>query len=373
MKEDKRFIDNLQNIFNETQSTYKFWWFLAICEKISLSRINENISFNDLSLIMFQESFYAIKHGVLFCNPKSIKKADGLRKFIENNSIIKPQLDNILLDKFKKEFSKKVKYRILTPFYNQKINDLYVIHKKEYLKTNPTKTEKEFKKIWEGTGSNKFVKDYHIEKLSQEQPVFYTINKDETISICEWSFNFIKENNYVLQGFAWHHLINKLNKINKSCNKPNFDLLSSLWDEDKTRQMSFIINVYTTTAMIKPKNPYNENKVIDNNLSIDHIVPFSFVQSDELWNLVPTTKSINSAKNDRIPNLDKYFKYIAECQWELFNTLRKKDQSLCEKAYASLNLPAKVEREDFCESLKTKLYSLSQLALKNGFQLWQRN
>lgn len=37
-------------------------------------------------------------------------------------------------------------------------------------------------------------------------------------------------------------------------------------------------------------------------ISIDHYVTWSFVLHDELWNLIPTFKNINSYKGNNIPN-----------------------------------------------------------------------
>ena len=39
----------------------------------------------------------------------------------------------------------------------------------------------------------------------------------------------------------------------------------------------------------------------DNDLSIDHVIPWSYLFSDDLWNLVYVKKSENSSKSNRIP------------------------------------------------------------------------
>ena len=38
----------------------------------------------------------------------------------------------------------------------------------------------------------------------------------------------------------------------------------------------------------------------ENDLSIDHIIPWSYMYSDDLWNLVYVNKSINSSMSNRI-------------------------------------------------------------------------
>lgn len=43
-------------------------------------------------------------------------------------------------------------------------------------------------------------------------------------------------------------------------------------------------------------------KIIDNQLSIDHVIPWSYMYSDDIWNLVYVHKSCNSKKTNRIPD-----------------------------------------------------------------------
>ena len=48
--------------------------------------------------------------------------------------------------------------------------------------------------------------------------------------------------------------------------------------------------------------------------TIDHIVPWQYLSHDELWNLSPTTKNINSVKGNQLPNLYEDFERLAELQ-----------------------------------------------------------
>ncbi len=53
-----------------------------------------------------------------------------------------------------------------------------------------------------------------------------------------------------------------------------------------------------------------DNKIIDfytgevlnpKDVSVDHVIPWSYMYSDDIWNLVLTSKRINSSKNNQIP------------------------------------------------------------------------
>jgi CRISPR/Cas system Type II protein with McrA/HNH and RuvC-like nuclease domain len=41
---------------------------------------------------------------------------------------------------------------------------------------------------------------------------------------------------------------------------------------------------------------------MENQISVDHVIPWSFIYSNDLWNLVITSKSFNSQKNNRTPD-----------------------------------------------------------------------
>ncbi len=43
---------------------------------------------------------------------------------------------------------------------------------------------------------------------------------------------------------------------------------------------------------------------IKRNFAVDHIIPFSLWHNNDLWNLVPTSPSVNSAKSDKLPTRD---------------------------------------------------------------------
>ncbi|MEX2485790.1 MAG: HNH endonuclease domain-containing protein [Brumimicrobium sp.] len=70
-------------------------------------------------------------------------------------------------------------------------------------------------------------------------------------------------------------------------------------------------------------------KSIQDDLNIDHVLPFSVWRNNDLWNLLPANAKTNSDKNDRIPGvkiLEKskdrivgYWQYIRENEPEIFD------------------------------------------------------
>jgi len=64
----------------------------------------------------------------------------------------------------------------------------------------------------------------------------------------------------------------------------------------------------------KIKEIYQKVSLKDKPISIDHFVPWQYLSHDELWNLSPTTKNINSMKGNQLPNLYEDFERLAELQ-----------------------------------------------------------
>ena len=61
------------------------------------------------------------------------------------------------------------------------------------------------------------------------------------------------------------------------------------------------------------------------NISVDHFVPWQYVAHDELWNLHPTTRSINSSKSNSLPSWTLYFNALGELEYRAYE-LRKQNK-----------------------------------------------
>ena len=52
----------------------------------------------------------------------------------------------------------------------------------------------------------------------------------------------------------------------------------------------------------KPIDFYTGEPIALDDVSVDHVIPWSFMYSDDIWNLVLTSKSKNSSKSNSIPD-----------------------------------------------------------------------
>ena len=82
-------------------------------------------------------------------------------------------------------------------------------------------------------------------------------------------------------------------------------------------------------------------EIEDKDLSRDHVIPWSYLYSDDLWNLVYVHKGCNSSKSNKIPN-DEDIRKLKERNKKLFERLHEKyptknTKDIREFDYAVLN------------------------------------
>ena len=58
--------------------------------------------------------------------------------------------------------------------------------------------------------------------------------------------------------------------------------------------------------MNKPIDFYTGDELDMDDISVDHVIPWSFMYSDDIWNLVLTSKSNNSSKSNHIPSKEVF-------------------------------------------------------------------
>lgn len=122
-------------------------------------------------------------------------------------------------------------------------------------------------------------------------------------------------------------------------------------------------------------------------LSIDHFVPRSYISNDELWNLTPMSKSLNSSKNNRLPSWDEYFEPFAHYQYYLYSLVFPEDESKksaflidkfekCRKnnvnaiwASEALYIPGNTKTQ-FVNILSHNLKPIYESAQMQGYDMW---
>ena len=110
-------------------------------------------------------------------------------------------------------------------------------------------------------------------------------------------------------------------------------------------------------------------------------MPWSYVAHDEFWNLHPTTRSINSSKNNSLPNWNVYFPQLAKLEFTSYEMMWKYDVlhdefEKCAKEHLNDNaMRRKIYQEgqgfvSFSNMLEEILWPVYQSAKNCGFKEW---
>lgn len=344
-------------VLNDTAASYKMYWLLAILKEISFD--NKEIEFKQLISRMVVKSWYPIlKYRLSFglCdnlakvvnyisdtyNLRSNYNEDKLLEFIYNSQDKK-------LGKMLKDLTYNVPYRFLAPFFKGKLEG--------------RKVEKQ------------------IEELSkQDNTCVYEIYQNEKNENCirirdNWC-NYLKYNGKIIEGWAYYNLVCFLQKRN-----PNVPGIAMKLEAPKDRNLREQTKIWKAvidhkhikdlyTGLDFTENNYDEYGV----LSIDHFIPWSFVLHDQMWNLVPTFKNINSKKSDNLLNYDSYIDKFCEMQYEAFcfvvDENRKTQIEEYEQALKIPNLKKfrrENKEEEFVKRLKQEIGPVYGVAFNQGF------
>ncbi len=115
---------------------------------------------------------------------------------------------------------------------------------------------------------------------------------------------------------------------------------------------------------------------------IDHFIPWSFVMNDELWNLMPMDSSLNSAKSNRLPLWDPFFKMFSDNQYILYQLIQEqpgihklyegcwRDNMHSIWAGQELYRPGN-SREVFKNILEKNMLPVYDSARRQGYEMWQ--
>ena len=190
--------------------------------------------------------------------------------------------------------------------------------------------------------------------------------KDNTVNILGWiqceKVKWLQNNNPEVPG-----LIYKLAPLDEKMRKLSH--VHKLWDG--ILDLRNINDVFTDDEIDKKK------------YDVDHFIPWSFVMNDELWNLMPMDSSLNSAKNNRLPNWDDFFLRFAKNQYIMYEMVHQKEgiRKLFEECYrdnlhsiwANRELYRKGNSDiEFFGILEKNMRPVYDSARRQGYDVWDK-
>lgn len=316
--------DKFARMFNNKAQSYKFYWFEAILNLTKATK--EDITFEEVIDEMICEAWHTVTHYHLRLGPTVNGNAENFLEHAINtlNSIVKDLSQNPSREELKiaiklceKELKRDktrltdyVPYKLLYPFFDVEGMEEGL----EYIKNDR---------------HSRLIA--YMAKLSGDENLFYTILEgvglQKKIRMNPHWRNLLIKNFSVIQSWVQYKKVQFLQDRNpgvpgiiyKIC--PENEALRKL---DQARAL-WKATVEVTGQPIK--EIYTGKDILLNMLSIDHFVPRSYISNDELWNLIPMRKFLNSSKNNRLPSWDEFFVPFAKYQYYLYSLIFPSDTS----------------------------------------------
>lgn len=346
-------IDRLGSCFDDTTNAYKFYWFLAILDSV-LEKNTTIISIKELAIRMIADAWYPLDYFKL-----SFGKQDGFKKiaqsiskkFIVDNSPNSPSLFNQLQNELtQKELEtiyktvyqllRWVPYRFIRPFFKSELVG-----------------------IPDAKVNNRIV---HLANLNRTVAPYYFVG-DEIIFSDDW-LEYFQTNQIILRDFLKWNLVKYLQKHN-----PNVIGLTEKLEKPIERDIKMARQFWKIYLQNNPtKCIYSNEAITQSGLSLDHFIPWTYIAHDQLWNLIPTTKTVNSMKGDWLPSLEKYFNGFAILQFEAFHFHYRKESKQLLEDYssnfgASLDDIYSMSTIAFTDRLKQQISPMVETAKNLGF------
>lgn len=174
-------------------------------------------------------------------------------------------------------------------------------------------------------------------------------NKRELIKINPTFYSFFQRFQRVIKYLSNYHLAIFLEKFNE-----HGDTTNLLLKVENISKRSSLDPFYKILSSFYDGKCFYCGKSIKKKeqAHVDHFIPWSFVQTDQLWNLVIACSACNLSKNDKLANND----YL---------------NALIDRNQVFITLPEIIQREDVKVYTSKKLQELYEYSYDNGYtDIW---
>lgn len=350
-------ISSLAGVFRSTAASYKFLFFLSLLNILDETHYNKlKISLDDillemLSIAWFPHNFFKLNFGI---NDRIAQELDRLsitdsQIRVSNTKNSKNEVKAVIS---RKDFTNNnllalVPYRLLSPFFLQDLKGL-----------------KDAKR-------NRAISELASSRFDEIKP-FYLFSDDHKSIIMNpnWILYFA-ENQAVLRSFINWNWLEYMQKRNPTV--PNLQL--KLFPPTKRVNLNAQTDYWRTILKYEKMRCIFSGQVLTtDDLSIDHFLPWSFVAHDQLWNLIPVSRSVNSSKSNNLPSLDEYLVKFAEMQFlGLRSYNRNPGKMSWNKIVESYVYDLKMKSDEILDrdkleiGLRSAIVPLNSLAASQGF------
>ena len=351
-------IPALAAAFDETTNSYKYYWFLTILDLIHDGSGNF-IPFNLLVSHILAKAWYPLVYFQLsFGKQDQMDRVISLLKAHHNLQPNTPhqQIVECVLDHLERKDNigqtinsllNFVPYRFLRPFFAKNLRGV-----KDWIINREIRTLAEI-------------------SFEDSSPCIYRFVAQPIngIEIHPVWMDYINQHTTILRGFCLWQLINYLQR-----NNPNVPNIAYKLFEPQTRDLHIARNFWSFVLAQagSVRCIYSGQIIPQENFSLDHFLPWRYVAHDQLWNIIPTFKSINSSKQDSLPDL-MYIEPFASLQFQAVQIAARTSKRAWLYDYLTLLQIGstvelhKIDFATFHETLNRTLLPQMEIASNMGF------
>lgn len=353
-------IHSFSRLFDNMSESYKLFWFQAVIEHVIQGK--NRITFSEIIDYMIADAWYMVSEYRLNFEPSDtleklvfqIYENSGLKTTEKKENILKYLQDNQEPEviQMKRTLALHVPFRLQAPFLTGA--------KASFWKSQATV----------------------IERMNQEKHLLYYYDQVQglkrSIRINEEWLDYILANQSVLLGWLQFHMIEYLQKRN-----PSVPGIPNKISPPAKRHLEKVKKYWKAIVTVEPVcDIYTGKTLTGEEVSIDHFIPWSYVAHDELYNLTPTTKNVNSSKSNRLPDWNTYFGRLCRIEYQAYQIMWrnrtvhalfehcKKEHINSQDALIKLYDPS-IGQETFYKNLEDILHPVYNSALNMGFPKWE--
>lgn len=359
-------IGYLSKLFENTTNCYKFFWFQAILRK--MDGVRSRFTFDELINEMIADAWYMVTEYHLRLGPLGITdNLEEVVKYIHEKYGFAPaekrekileflqEVEDKRIIKYKSDLTLNVPYRLQVPFYDE-INIA--------------------RSMWNGS------KKILISEINRQKRLIYYFARISglrtIIEVDEVWAEYLLKHKEILKGWTQLKLIQYLQNKN-----PSVPGIADKIEAPISRDIERVRKYWKLIIQIDPslREIYGDILLKDEKISVDHFVPWQYVAHDELWNLHPTIKSINSSKSNSLPSWKLYFNSLGKLEYRAYE-LKNQNETLAREfqkiAPYHLNnqqirnqLYAEgLDKNSFIERLEHVVKPVYESAQMSGFREW---
>lgn len=355
-------IEYLGRLFDNTTECYKFFWFKAIVTKVTAGKYE--LTYEELVDEMIADAYFMVTEYHLNLGPKDALEGIVNLIRIKNPALKSCEKQSVIID------------------FLKNTQDKEIISKKRALTYNvPYRLQSPFMENVKGKEWN-VGESRLIAKINQENRLIYyfeALNGLSTKIIVQSDWvQYIIKNQEIIKGWLEYKMIMYIQKRN-----PSVPGIADKLYPPYERKLERVKKYWRLILSLEPVYEiYGDNILTENDLSIDHFVPWSYVAHDEMWNLNPTTKSINSSKSNNLPDWNTYFEKLVRQEYQSYQMLWKydvvhKEFDKCAKEHINNDdIRYRIYRKgleftEFAGELESIILPVYQSAKNCGFTNWK--